>query len=86
MTNNKQTVFTVRDVLQKGALIQYVVHDNNGDWQFFPGYEVPSTDMMVVTLSNIIEYDKSIVDILNLERGYQAYRRNKADEWLISEL
>lgn len=59
----RQPVFTVREILRRGALIQYVVHDNDDDWQFFPGYNVPSDDMMIVTIVNILEYDASIADI-----------------------
>lgn len=84
--DNNQAVFTVLDIFRNGALIQYVVHDAESDWQFLPGYEVPANNMMIVSLSEIIEKDKSVNEILSLQIGYQAYRKSINDEWQITKL
>lgn len=84
--DSNQAVFTVRDILRKGELIKYVVHDHDNEWQFLPGYKVAANTMMIVAFHQIIDYDNSINSILNLGIGQAAYRRNIDDEWLIMDI
>ena len=86
MSAKDQPVFTVREILHRGALIQYVAHDNDDDWQFLPGYNVSASDMMIVTIVNIFKYDETIAAILDLEIGHRAFRRSIDDGWLITKI
>jgi hypothetical protein len=59
----------------------YVLHDNEGDWQFYTGEDVSEADARVVGLGNIIKRDPTIADLAELPIGWIATRKSKNDDW-----
>ncbi len=40
----------------------------------------------IVSLGEIIEMDNTILDLADLEEGYFAQRKSKADKWIIKKI
>lgn len=83
MLDEKQVVFTVREVVLRGALVQYVHHDEDNDWQFLPDKEVSVDDMMLISLKQMLDHDETLIRVLDIPTGYKAYRKTKNDHWEI---
>lgn len=81
-----QAVFTVRDIMHDNELIAYVFHDTDGDWQFLPDKEVSTDNMMIVSFGQILNHDSSTKEVLYLQEGFKAYRKNKNEDWQITEI
>jgi hypothetical protein len=64
-----------------------VLHEEDEDWQFL-GSEgnLNESDAMVVSLGEIIQFDETISEIINLPIGKQALRNNKGESWYIYDL
>jgi hypothetical protein len=75
-------VFTTRFVLKDQSPIVYVIHDTDGDWQFL-GREDDLTedDALLVSLGEILEFDPTIVSVLNLAEGEEAIRNDLNEKW-----
>jgi len=80
-------VFTTKYVMKNGSPIVRVLHDEDGDWQFL-GNEgnLQETDAMIVSLGEIIEFDRTLSDIIDLPIGKQALRNNTNETWHIYDL
>jgi hypothetical protein len=80
-------VFTTKYVVKNNSPIVRVLHDEDGDWQFL-GSEgnLQETDAMVVSLGEIIEFDTTLSEIINLPIGKQALRTNIGKTWYIYDL
>lgn len=77
-------VFTTKYVIKYGSPIVRVIHDEDGDWQFLGSdNNLQETDAMIVSLSEIIEFDKTLIDIIDLPIGKQAIREDIGDTWHI---
>ncbi len=82
--NMNQAVFTTKYVMKEGSPILFIYHFEDGSWQF-SGIENDISDeaIMVVGLSEIVEKDKSIIDVLKMPLGFEAIRRDKNSSWQI---
>jgi hypothetical protein len=81
-------VFTTKFVINEKRTITYVTHDiDDGVWQFFSEDDFDSFEevAMIVSLEQIIEIDKSILEISDLPLGCVATRKDKNDKWKISQ-
>jgi hypothetical protein len=80
-------IFTTKYVMKNGSPIVRVLHDEDGDWQFL-GNEgnLQETDAMVVSLEEIIEFDTTLSEIIDLPIGKQALRNNIGEPWYIYNL
>jgi len=75
-------VFTVRGVVRDGHPILRVVHDvEDGAWQFLEWDTPEEKDAMILTLSEIVEFDPTVRELADLPFGWQATRRNGDDPW-----
>ncbi len=61
--------------------ILYVVHDEDGDWQFLDGGDVSEEDSAIVSLKRIVELDASIKTLADLPRGWAAERASVDKSW-----
>ena len=61
--------------------ILYVVHDEDGDWQFLDGGDVSEEDAAMVSLRNVCERDPSIKLLADLPVGWAAERATVEQEW-----
>jgi len=80
-------VFTTKKVLKEGNPITRVFHEQDGDWQFLGDeLNLQEEDAAVVSLNEIVEYDKSLSEVLNMPEGKQAKRDSIGGTWLITNI
>lgn len=79
------TTFTTRQWLEEFKPIVSVVHDNDGDWQFLTGDQMPD-DIRIVALEEIIKRDETLNEIFDLEYGEEAERDFVGGQWSRSKL
>ena len=73
-------IFTTRQWLDLKKPILRVVHDDDGDWQFLTGDQLPE-DVRLVCLQDIIARDNTLNEIFNLDYGESAERKFLGDDW-----
>jgi hypothetical protein len=83
MKNLLTPVFSSKHIFTYKKDVTYVIHDNEGEWQFLSGEELDSGDLMMVTLEQMINHDESLLDIIGLQRGFEAIRKSKNTSWTI---
>ncbi len=74
------TTFTTRSWLEEQKPILRVVHDNDGDWQFLTGDQMPE-DIKIVALEEIIKRDNTLNEVFDLEYGEEAERDFIGGQW-----
>lgn len=74
-------VFTTRQHLALAKPILRVVHDEDGEWQFLTGDQMPN-DIKIVCLHDMIDRDKSLNDLFNLDYGEYADRDHPGAPWI----
>ncbi len=82
--NLSTAVFTTTFVVKDKKDITYVTHESeDGAWQFFSNDEFDNYESvaMIVGLCEIIEIDKTVLDIADLPLGYAATRQSVSDKW-----
>ena len=81
-------VVTTKFVIKENKTITYVSHDlEDNTWQFWSNdsYDDYREIVMLVSLKNVIEKDKSLLEISDLPLGFVATRKDKNDKWKISK-
>lgn len=81
--NKNKSAITTKYVANNNSIIVSVFYDEDGDWQFFGEEEVSEEDAIVVSIQEMIDIDKSLVNLPDLKEGESAYRKNKESIWLI---
>ena len=81
-------VFTTRKVMIEKKPILKIVCDEDGDWQFFAKYDLPtSQNALLVSLDEILQMDKNLETIISqLSIGQFAYRKDVLSTWKIEDL
>lgn len=74
-------VFTTLFILKDKQPILKVIRDENSEWQFLGNHECSPENWMVVSLKNILDYDISIHDVLDLAVNSEAFRLSKSHPW-----
>lgn len=83
--DSSTSVFTTRQVMIGNSPIVYVVHDEEGDWQFFGADEnVQDTDVMIVSLQQVVQHDPTVLEIANLPKSTVATREDANAPWMKS--
>ncbi|NND99108.1 MAG: hypothetical protein HKN47_17460 [Pirellulaceae bacterium] len=67
-------VITLTRIIDGSRGILYVVHDDDGDWQFLDGGDVTEDDAATVSLKNVANLDPSILLLADLPIGWAAER------------
>ncbi|WP_297166512.1 hypothetical protein [uncultured Porphyromonas sp.] len=81
--NKNKSAITTKYVVNNNSIIVSVFYDEDGDWQFWGEEEVSEEDAIVVSIQEMIDIDKSLVNLPDLKEGESAYRKNKESIWLI---
>ncbi len=82
--NLKKVVFTSMQVIVNSMPILYVVHDEDGDWQFLSGHETgDDKDGRIISLGTALNRDNTLKDILWITKGSKAFRKDTNSEWEI---
>ena len=78
-------IFTTRQWLELDKPIIRVVHDNDGDWQFLTGDQMPD-DIKLVPLEQMTLKDKTLNEVFNLDFGEFAEREIIGGYWTRMEI
>jgi hypothetical protein len=74
-------VITTHHILEGGEIL-FVSHDeDDGSWQFHIGEAVSEHDVKVVALKEIVELDRSIMQLADLPLGWLATRVSLGQDW-----
>ncbi len=73
-------IFTTRQWIELDNPILRVVHDEDGDWQFLTGDQMPD-DIKLVALEQMTLRDKTLNEIFDLDYGEEAEREFVGAEW-----
>lgn len=76
--------FTTRQWIEEQKPILHVVHDDDGDWQFLTGDQMPD-DIKIVALEQLVLRDKTLNEIFDLEYGEEARRDFVGGHWTRNE-
>ncbi|AZO05255.1 MULTISPECIES: hypothetical protein [unclassified Mesorhizobium] len=85
-------VLSVKGIFRHGDWIAYVVHENDdddddnderGSWQFYSSdtRDRNESDMMLVGLQEVVDRDKSILELADLPKGWHAWRSSRSSPW-----
>lgn len=74
------TTFTTRQWVDDQKPILRVVHDNDGDWQFLTGDQMPE-DIKIVALKELVSSDNTLNDLFDLDYGEAAEREFTGGPW-----
>lgn len=72
-------------VLNEKRQILYVSHDKDGFWQFLCGGQHEKEDARIVSLANILEIDKTIGDLAQLDYGEYAETEDGMSDWIVKK-
>ena len=81
-------VFTTKFVVIDKKEITYITHETeDGAWQFFSNDNFDDFEevSMILSLDEIINLDKTVLEIADLPLGYIATRETVKDKWKISK-
>ena len=81
-------VFTTKFVVKDKKEITYITHETeDGAWQFFSNDNFDDFEevSMILSLDEIINLDKTVLEIADLPLGYIASRETVKDKWKISK-
>jgi hypothetical protein len=74
-------VLTTHHILEGGEIL-FVSHDeDDGGWQFHASEAVSEHDVKVVALKEIVELDRSIMQLADLPLGWVATRKSLGQDW-----
>lgn len=74
--------FTVRQVVDDGAPVLLVCHDeDDGGWQFLTGAPVEMADALLISLANMLSRDPSLAELADLPLGWRAHRNTVGGPW-----
>ena len=74
-------VITLTRILDGSKPILYVVHDEDGDWQFLDGGDVSEEDAKTVSLKRVVGLDPSLKGLADLPAGWMAERKSPDQSW-----
>lgn len=79
------TTFTTRQWLEEDKPILHIIHDDEGDWQFLTGDQMPE-DIKIVALEELVKRDNTLNEVFDLEYGEEAERDFIGGTWKRSKL
>lgn len=81
-------VFTTRQILAREEPILLVCHDDDdGAWQFHSNRPeaLLDSDARLVALSRIVELDRTVAEVADLEPGRKAWRVSRESPWIFGK-
>jgi hypothetical protein len=77
-------VITTRFVFNENQPVLFAFHhEDDGFWEFIGDSEANEEDYMLVSLAEMIEHDRSILNLADLPLGKSAKRKDQYSEWQI---
>ncbi len=81
--NLDNTVLTSKYVISDKSTIVYVAHHDDETWEFWGKETIDESEIVVVSLRNIVEIDSTVLEIVDLPQGFNAIRTSALDKWEI---
>lgn len=79
-------VISLRQIILEGAPILSASHDaGDHGWQFLDNSNSEESDVMVVSLSQVVALDPSLIQLADLPPGWRAWRESKDAQWTREE-
>jgi hypothetical protein len=76
-------VITTEEIITKRLPVLRVRHESgHGGWQFYDNTEISGQEPIVLTKTEILSLDKSLINVANLEVGWEAERKDHHSPWL----
>jgi hypothetical protein len=78
-------VITTKKILSLETPILNVSHDEDDVWQFLGDgrEELNEDDAQVVDLDEIMRFDPTLLELIDLPKGSKAFRNNVGSQWII---
>jgi len=84
LDNLNTAVFTTKYILEQQSPVLYVYHyKDDGAWQFSGNEDCHDDDFRVISLEEMINIDKSILELADMPLGFYAKRENISSSWKI---
>lgn len=82
LENESTAVITTKAIIKHEKPIVLVFHDkDDGMWEFLDGEDVSEENAAVVSLSEILEIEKSLNKLADLPIGFGAFRDDEDQDW-----
>ena len=79
--DKKKPVITTVFVVKQKSPITEVVYDTDGDLQMLGDEDSEVEDAMVLSLEQMLDLDKTLLDLPDLEQGMRYLRNNIGENW-----
>lgn len=76
----KLNIFTTQNVIDKKQEINYICHDQDGDWFFLENENIDGDDIVVCGLKELVDLHPYINKSYSLDYGYESIKQ-KNQEW-----
>ena len=76
-------VLTSKYVVSGNSPIVHIAHHEDGVWEFFGKEIINESEIMVVSLRQIIDIDPTVIQVSDLPIEFSAVRELKEKEWKI---
>ena len=81
--NRNKAVLTTRYVVKNNSSVVTVIYDEDGDWQFLGAEEIDESDVVVLSMKEMIKHDGILYNVPELECGQSAMREKIHHPWRI---
>jgi hypothetical protein len=78
--------FTTHRVVNENCPILAVLHEHNGDWQFFSETTTSKKGLLIICLGCVFEKDRTIGEVADLPFGWKAWRETPSSAWERAEV
>ena len=85
MDKEYTVVYTTEAILAGQSPVLRVVHDEDGDWQFFANNESDTAGIAITSFKQALELDASLSEIQYLPMDSSAERAGVGAEWKIGK-
>jgi hypothetical protein len=77
---------TTRQVVERIEPILFVYHEVDDDsWQYIGSSGFCMKDALLVLMKNVVKLDPTVLEVADLNPGWQAIRKFVGDAWIRSE-
>ena len=77
---------TTKQVVEQGLPVLVVTHfADDHSWAFTCGVTDNPDDAMVVAMETVLNLDKTLSEVIDLEPGWSAYRNSVGELWTFEE-
>ncbi|RDC54053.1 hypothetical protein DU508_23670 [Pedobacter chinensis] len=82
--NLDTAVFTSNYIMKENYPVVYVVHHEDGTWDFWGEQIIDESEIIVVSLRQILDIDPTILELNDLPVAFTAMRKSREDPWMVA--